>query len=546
MDMNANLNRLDALVMASVIDKDLNAPPGASDGDRYIVGPSPTGAWASKAGQIAAWESGGSVWKFYPAKNGWHTYVEDERARYIFHGTAWVKDTAWANVTAYASFQAAHDALPTLGGTVFVPAHGALGNYSHATVPAFAGSGATPALTITKPMILYGEGRDVAHLRDAGSGAENRDSIFINRSGGVEVRGLTIIGAPAAGTGNLIHWYKAASNMDGLLVEACSLNDAMAWAFKSVPDATYYTARLRMTDVLFGQSYVGGAQGGSGGSGSGDVLIGGGTATGSNNLWFTRCEFHGPGYGTFGPGGNLKGNVHLNQASVVVFSNCSAQGKDTSPFLSMENWCTMIQLRDFYSENLNVTGVTAYRIIYDSASGALDHFTVSAGSHFGSDATYGARFFKTGGTNNVMNVRFENVSLRVNEATVTATDEISLGNAGHQVSLDNVTVYSVQDGSRRAARVTGGGLQTVASASTLTLPNSLVPICKVSGTTTINSIGVTFPGDRVTLIFTGALTVSDGAGNIKLATAYNTSSDDSITLACDGTDWYEVCRSGAV
>jgi hypothetical protein len=47
----------------------------------------------------------------------------------------------------------------------------------------------------------------------------------------------------------------------------------------------------------------------------------------------------------------------------------------------------------------------------------------------------------------------------------------------------------------------------------------------------------------VTLIFTGALTVTDGS-NLKLAGDFTSvGSDDCLTLSCNGTNWFEVSRS---
>lgn len=81
-----------------------------------------------------------------------------------------------------------------------------------------------------------------------------------------------------------------------------------------------------------------------------------------------------------------------------------------------------------------------------------------------------------------------------------------------------------------------GATPTVASAATVTLPEN--PVVKISGTTTITSITASWAGRRVTLIFTGALTLTDG-GNLKLQGNFTSVADDAITLACDGTNWYE-------
>ena len=80
---------LDALAQASAIDKDLSTPPGApSDGDTYIVGSSPTGAWAGNADAIAYFYNG--EWYLYPAKDGWVCFVQDEAKFYAYNSGAWV------------------------------------------------------------------------------------------------------------------------------------------------------------------------------------------------------------------------------------------------------------------------------------------------------------------------------------------------------------------------------------------------------------------------------------------------------------------------
>jgi hypothetical protein len=85
-------------------------------------------------------------------------------------------------------------------------------------------------------------------------------------------------------------------------------------------------------------------------------------------------------------------------------------------------------------------------------------------------------------------------------------------------------------------------VQTVASASTVTLPPT-GDVFSISGTTGITAINTGgWAGRTVRLIFQGVLTVTDGA-NLKLAGNFTTSADDVLTLACDGSAWYEVSRS---
>ncbi|MEA2937723.1 MAG: hypothetical protein QOC56_1227 [Alphaproteobacteria bacterium] len=86
---NSAIRGLDALVHLAVLDRDLASPPGSpSDGQRWIVAASPTGAWAGHALAIAAWQDG--AWRFYAPRLGWLVYVVDEGRILSWSGTAWV------------------------------------------------------------------------------------------------------------------------------------------------------------------------------------------------------------------------------------------------------------------------------------------------------------------------------------------------------------------------------------------------------------------------------------------------------------------------
>lgn len=82
----------------------------------------------------------------------------------------------------------------------------------------------------------------------------------------------------------------------------------------------------------------------------------------------------------------------------------------------------------------------------------------------------------------------------------------------------------------------------VASATALPVPTGRV--FHVTGTTTVTSVlatGIT-AGTVVTIIFDGILTFTDGS-NLVLAGDFVTTANDTITLAFDGTSWFELSRS---
>src|SRR3990167_1534752 len=74
-----------------VLDKDLSTPPVSPvKGDRYIVGPTATGAWAGKEKNIAWYDW--AAWQFDIPASGWRSFVVDESLLYAYSGSAWVQD----------------------------------------------------------------------------------------------------------------------------------------------------------------------------------------------------------------------------------------------------------------------------------------------------------------------------------------------------------------------------------------------------------------------------------------------------------------------
>ena len=102
-------------------------------------------------------------------------------------------------------------------------------------------------------------------------------------------------------------------------------------------------------------------------------------------------------------------------------------------------------------------------------------------------------------------------------------------------------VLKSTNGSTAITSLVGGG-GAVASASALPLPTGNV--FHVTGTNSITSITSTnfASGVQITMIFDGALTVTNG-GNMKLSANFVTTPLDTLTLIYDGTNWHEVARS---
>lgn len=75
-----------------------NAPPGSPVANsEYIIGSSPTGAWAGKAAQIARYENG--AWVYYVPTAGWKAYDKALANDYTYSGSAWISASGGLTVT---------------------------------------------------------------------------------------------------------------------------------------------------------------------------------------------------------------------------------------------------------------------------------------------------------------------------------------------------------------------------------------------------------------------------------------------------------------
>lgn len=86
---NEALAALDCLVQLAVLERDRDTPPSApGEGDRYLVGAAPTGAFAGQAGALAAFDAG--AWRFFTPRAGWTAFVTAEGGLLVYDGAAWV------------------------------------------------------------------------------------------------------------------------------------------------------------------------------------------------------------------------------------------------------------------------------------------------------------------------------------------------------------------------------------------------------------------------------------------------------------------------
>ncbi|MEM9221487.1 MAG: DUF2793 domain-containing protein [Pseudomonadota bacterium] len=86
--VNDALRRIDSLVQLAVEDRSRSAPPAAaSEGDRYIVGPTASGAWTGKELNIATYQDG--AWVFFAPREGWVAFSRSEGAILYYDGSDW-------------------------------------------------------------------------------------------------------------------------------------------------------------------------------------------------------------------------------------------------------------------------------------------------------------------------------------------------------------------------------------------------------------------------------------------------------------------------
>lgn len=90
---NEAINALDYLVQMSAFSRQLNTPPlDPNEGDRYIVGPNPTGPWQSATQAFAIYQD--TAWRFLHPLTGWQCYLHDEKQIVLFDGATWIPTTS--------------------------------------------------------------------------------------------------------------------------------------------------------------------------------------------------------------------------------------------------------------------------------------------------------------------------------------------------------------------------------------------------------------------------------------------------------------------
>jgi len=86
---NSAISYLDALVNPTVFNRTTSTPPvSPTEGDRYIIGSAPTGAWTGLANRIAVYI--GTNWVIFTPSEGWNVYDQGANEYVSFDGASWV------------------------------------------------------------------------------------------------------------------------------------------------------------------------------------------------------------------------------------------------------------------------------------------------------------------------------------------------------------------------------------------------------------------------------------------------------------------------
>jgi hypothetical protein len=172
-------------------------------------------------------------------------------------------------------------------------------------------------------------------------------------------------------------------------------------------------------------------------------------------------------------------------------------------------------------------GTEGWGVIWDEQGNVQPGQSVTVKNRDGSNAThYSAR---TGGSSSTGSI--------TTDSRGTLARWIDPGEYILSVGGTDYDVEAASGGVRAFA------VPTVAGGGTLATPTR--EIIKVSGVATITSITAGEAGQQVTVIFTGtaaSVGLTDGS-NLKIAGNLVYKPNDTITLVCDGTDWFETARS---
>lgn len=280
---NEALRALDAIVQLAVADKDLSTPPGSpGEGDRYIVGASPTGSWSGHAMHVAAWQD--DAWAFYAPVAGWLAWVDDESQSYLFSGGAWVPAPGGGgsvNPVSLVGVNATADATNRL--SVASPAslfnHDGAGHQLKINKDAAGNTASVLFQTNFSGRAEFGlAGDDDFHVKVSPDGSTWHEAIVVNRSNGC----ARVTGQREQLTANRTYYVRTDGNDSNT-----GLSNSSGGAFATIQKAVNVVAALdisiyTVTIQLGDGTYSAGATVTAPWTGTGTVILRGNQTTPSN------------------------------------------------------------------------------------------------------------------------------------------------------------------------------------------------------------------------------------------------------------------------
>lgn len=109
------------------------------------------------------------------------------------------------------------------------------------------------------------------------------------------------------------------------------------------------------------------------------------------------------------------------------------------------------------------------------------------------------------------------------------------------VASDTLTLVCGDTDWREISRTERSRAEELTAAETIS-PSATVNTVKINGTTTIKKVTATYNGHLLVLRFGESVTV-EGSENLRLNASFSATVNDTLTLLCNGTNFYEVARS---
>ena len=156
-----------------------------------------------------------------------------------------------------------------------------------------------------------------------------------------------------------------------------------------------------------------------------------------------NCDFNGPGFGTYGPGGMTRGALHLENATQNTFINCFFQPSNFSTAVSIDKGNDN-RFVDCHFESGTLGGDLGQWWI--TTSGAVVRLIIENSHINGSAHTGPPRLLKTDNTNSQLVDAVMRDCTIVHLEASTPTDDIVLGNAGDGILLSNNRLFNVNTG----------------------------------------------------------------------------------------------------